>query len=211
MNLIVVGPPGAGKGTQSKTISKKYNIPHISTGDLLREEIANETPLGMKIKEIVNSGGLVGDDLITELLKNRLNKPDCSKGFLLDGYPRTAAQGVELDKIVSKIDRVLVIDVPDDSIVERMSGRRTCPTCNKVYHVINNPPSTQGLCDDCNVDLITRKDDIKEVVENRLAKYHEATKPIINFYKEKGIVVSVSGLGKVEDITKQIFHLLEEA
>lgn len=211
MNLIVVGPPGAGKGTQSKVICKKYSIPHISTGDLLREEIANETELGLEIKGIVNSGGLVGDDLITKLLKNRLDKADCKDGFLLDGYPRTVAQGIELDKIVDKIDRVLVIDVPDDKIVERMSGRRTCPECNKVYHVINNPPNKQGTCDDCSTDLITRKDDAKEVVENRLTKYHEATKPIIDFYKEKGNVISVSGLGDVTEITTRIFNLLEEA
>lgn len=211
MNLIVVGPPGAGKGTQSKIICEKYNIPHISTGDLLREEIANESELGLEIKGIVNSGGLVGDDLITKLLKNRLGRPDCKNGFLLDGYPRTIAQGKELDKIVDKIDKVLIIDADDQQIIERMSGRRTCPSCSKVYHVTNNPPKTEGTCDECETDLIKRDDDAPEIVKNRLEKYHQATKPIIDFYKEKGKVYTVSGIGNVEDVAKQIFQLLEEA
>ncbi|MFV0503275.1 MAG: adenylate kinase [Lachnospirales bacterium] len=210
MNIIVVGPPGAGKGTQSKVITKEFNIPHVSTGDLLRDEVKKGTELGNTIKNLMNSGGLVSDEQVTELLVNRMKEDDCKNGILLDGYPRTIEQAKSLDTILSKIDKVVVIEIEDEKIVDRMSGRRTCPSCQKLYHMTNQPPKNGELCDDCNIELNQRADDNPETVKNRLVKYHQVTSPIIDFYKERGIVFSVYGDGDIKEISSKIIKAIKE-
>ncbi len=209
MNLLILGAPGAGKGTQAKFLAEKYNILHISTGDLLRAEVREATELGLKIKDIMDRGDLVSDELTTELLKKKLNSKECENGFLLDGYPRTTVQANTLESIAPKLDAAIVIDVDDQIIIERMSGRRTCKACGQVYHATNNPPKVEGVCDVCGGEVIQRADDNAETVKNRLNKYHTETAPIIDYYKEKGIVIRVSGLGQIEDITKKIVDGIE--
>ncbi len=210
MNLLILGAPGAGKGTQAKFLAEKYNILHISTGDLLRAEVREATELGLKIKDIMDRGDLVSDELTTELLKKKLNSKECENGFLLDGYPRTTVQANTLETIAPKLDAAIVIDVEDQIIIERMSGRRVCKACGQVYHAINNPPKTEGVCDVCGGEVYQRSDDNTTTVRNRLDKYHAETAPIIDYYKEKGIVIRVSGLGYIEDITKKIVDGLEK-
>ena len=181
MKLVLIGCPGAGKGTQAKMLSKKYGIAHISTGDLLREQIKKGTELGKKVSEIINAGGLVSDDIVSAMLAERIKDDDCKKGYILDGYPRNVSQAEGLDSIVGSLDKVICYDVDDDVIVDRMSGRRSCPKCGKMYHVKYNPPKTEGVCDDCGETLIQRKDDNEETVLNRLKVYHETLLPLLIF------------------------------
>lgn len=209
MKLVLIGCPGAGKGTQAKVLSKHFGIAHISTGDLLREELKNETELGLKIKDIMNSGGLVSDEIVTTLLANRIEKDDCKKGYILDGYPRNVSQAEGLKEVVGDIDRVVLISVDDDKIVERMVGRRSCPKCSQMYHIKYNPPKADGICDVCGSELIQRKDDTEETVKNRLEVYHSTTSPIINYYKDKGILMEFNGEGNIDDISAELIKALE--
>jgi adenylate kinase len=210
MKLVLIGCPGAGKGTQAKVLSKHFDIAHISTGDLLREETSNKTELGLKIIDIMNSGQLVSDEIVTTLLKNRIAKDDCKKGFILDGYPRNVSQAEGLEAVVGKIDKVVLISVEDDIIVERMSGRRGCPKCGQMYHTKYNPPKVTGKCDACGEDLIQRKDDNEETVKNRLSVYHSTTAPVVDFYKKQNLVLEVNGVGDINKISADLIKSLEE-
>lgn len=206
IRLIILGAPGSGKGSQCKWIKEDYNVPHISTGDILRKNIAEATELGLKAKEYMDKGMLVPDELVIDLLKNRLEEDDCKEnGFLLDGFPRTLAQAEVLnDYLASKgegIDKVINLDVPDEEIMVRAINRRTCenPDCKEIYHLIYNPPKIEGICDKCGSKLFIRKDDNEETVSNRLKVYHEQTEPLIKYYTEKGIIATVEGQEKFED------------
>ncbi len=198
MNLILLGPPGAGKGTQATRIIEKYNVPHISTGDIFRENIKNNTPLGQKAQEYMNKGELVPDQLVVDIALDRLGKDDCKNGFLLDGFPRTVFQADALDKFLKDkgkgIDLVINIEVEDKMLIERLDARRVCPTCAATYNVIGMPPKKEGICDKCNDTLIQRKDDKKETVGNRIKVYHEQTSPLIDYYKEKGLIKDFDGM-----------------
>lgn len=198
MNLILLGPPGAGKGTQATRIVEKYKVPHISTGDIFRENIKNNTPLGQKAQEYMNKGELVPDQLVVDIALDRLGKDDCKNGFLLDGFPRTVFQADALDKFLNDkgkgIDLVINIEVEDKMLIERLDARRVCPTCAATYNVIGMPPKKEGICDKCNDTLIQRKDDKKETVGNRIKVYHEQTSPLIDYYKEKGLIKDFDGM-----------------
>ena len=198
MNLILLGPPGAGKGTQATRIVEKYKVPHISTGDIFRENIRNNTPLGQKAQEYMNKGELVPDQLVVDIALDRLGKDDCKNGFLLDGFPRTVFQADALDKFLNDkgkgIDLVINIEVEDKMLIERLDARRVCPTCAATYNVIGMPPKKEGICDKCNDTLIQRKDDKKETVGNRIKVYHEQTSPLIDYYKEKGLIKDFDGM-----------------
>jgi adenylate kinase len=209
MKLIILGAPGAGKGTQADKITQYYKIPHISTGDIFRENIKNKTELGVEISKIVSTGGLVTDKLTNEIVKDRLSKDDCKNGFMLDGYPRTIAQAKALDEYGIKLDYAVYINVDDDVIVERMSGRITCPECSESYHLLYNPPKVKGICNKCSVNLVQREDDKPDTVAKRLDIFHKESQPILDFYNEKDIVIEVNGEGKTEYITKLIIKLLE--
>lgn len=210
MKLILIGCPGAGKGTQAKKLSKYFNIAHISTGDLLREQIELKTDLGKKVTDIMNAGQLVSDEIVSEILARRIERADCINGYILDGYPRNLNQAEGLSNITGNIDRVVLIDVDDNVIVERMAGRRGCPKCGHMYHVEYNPPKNSGICDECGSELIQRKDDTEETVKSRLKVYHETTAPIIHYYDEKGILLQVDGMGSIDDITAYLIKSLEE-
>lgn len=198
MNLILLGPPGAGKGTQATRIVEKYKVPHISTGDIFRENIKNNTPLGQKAQEYMNKGELVPDQLVVDIALDRLGEDDCKNGFLLDGFPRTVFQADALDKFLKDqgkgIDLVINIEVEDKMLIERLDARRVCPTCAATYNVIGMPPKKEGICDKCNDTLIQRKDDKKETVGNRIKVYHEQTSPLIDYYKEKGLIKDFDGM-----------------
>lgn len=192
MNLILLGAPGAGKGTLAGFLIEKMGIPSVSTGNLLREAIANNTPLGAKAKEFMDAGQLVPDQLVIDLLRDCIAKPECKNGFILDGFPRTIPQAEALDTIV-KIDSVLSLEVPDGVIEERMTGRRTCLKCGATYHVINMPPKTEGVCDKCGDALTIRKDDKPETVKSRLATFHTQTEPLKDYYSAQGKLTSIDG------------------
>lgn len=209
MKLVLIGCPGAGKGTQAKMLSKKYDIAHISTGDLLREQIKKGTELGKKVSEIINAGGLVSDDIVSAMLAERIKADDCKKGYILDGYPRNVSQAEGLDSIVGSLDKVICFDVDDETIVDRMSGRRSCPKCGKMYHIKYNPPKSEGVCDDCEETLIQRADDNEETVLNRLKVYHETTAPVIDFYENKGILMRTNGVGDINEIFNNVTKALE--
>lgn len=211
MKLILIGSPGAGKGTQAKVLSKHFDIAHISTGDLLRDEINQKTELGLKIIDIMNAGELVSDEIVAKLLSNRIKKDDCKNGFILDGYPRNVEQAESLPSIVGDIDKVVLISVEDELIIERMVGRRGCPKCGQMYHVKYNPPKKEGICDECGAKLVIRKDDNEETVKNRLSVYHTSTSPIIDYYKNKGLLLKINGVGNIDDISKQLIDALEGA
>ncbi|WP_317366632.1 adenylate kinase [uncultured Tyzzerella sp.] len=211
MKLVLIGSPGAGKGTQAKVLSKHFDIAHISTGDLLREEINLKTELGLKIIDIMNAGELVSDEIVEALLSNRIKKDDCKNGFILDGYPRNVEQAEGLPSIVGEIDKVVLISVEDDLIIERMVGRRGCPKCGQMYHIKYNPPKEDGICSECGTALVQRKDDNEETVKNRLSVYHTSTSPIIDYYKNKGLLLEINGVGNIDDISKQLIDALEGA
>lgn len=210
MKLVLIGAPGAGKGTQAKKISKHFDIAHISTGDLLREEIQTGSELGKKVTDIMNSGGLVPDNIVTAILAERIKKDDCKKGYILDGYPRNVSQAEGLTDVVGDIDKVILITANDDVIIERMAGRRGCPKCGQMYHVVYNPPKIEGVCDSCSSELVQRKDDNEETVKNRLSVYHQTTSPIIEYYDNKGILLEINGVGDIEKITEELIKTLED-
>lgn len=202
--IIILGAPGSGKGSQCKWIKEDYDIPHISTGDILRKNIADKTELGLIAKEYIDRGELVPDELVIDLLKARLEENDCKeKGFLLDGFPRTIAQAIALDEYLKdrSIDIVINLDVPDEEILTRVINRRTCenPECKEIYHLVYNPPKVDGICDKCGSKLFVRKDDNEETVKNRLYIYHNQTEPLIKYYKEKEVLETVEGKESLAD------------
>lgn len=201
MNIIFFGAPGAGKGTQAEIVSKKLDIPTISTGNIIREAIKNETEMGLSAKSYIDAGKLVPDEVVIGIIKDRLDKDDCKNGFILDGFPRTIPQAKALDEMGVKIDVVLNIEVSDEDIVNRMSGRRTCPKCGSTYHIEFNPTKTEGVCDNCGTELTVRKDDHPDVVKSRLDVYHSETEPLKAFYEEKGILRTVVGQKELKDTT----------
>ena len=204
MILILLGPPGAGKGTQAKLLAVEYGVPHISTGDMFRDHKARGTDLGKTIQAIMDAGGLVTDDITNEMVKERLSRPDVAKGFILDGYPRTTAQAEYLEKLLAslgrKIDRVLSYDVAEELVVERISGRRSCPKCGAVYHVSANPPRRAGYCDRDEAGLVQRDDDKPENVKKRMKEYAAKTAPLRRFYEQRGVVADIEGVGTPEGI-----------
>ncbi|WP_017185221.1 adenylate kinase [Alkalibacillus haloalkaliphilus] len=208
MNLILMGLPGAGKGTQAEKIVEKYNIPHISTGDMFRSAIKEGTPLGKEAKSYMDQGDLVPDEVTVGIVKERLSKPDCDKGFLLDGFPRTVAQAEALENLLSelntKLDYVLHVQVPENKLVDRLTGRRICPECGATYHVEFNPPKEDGKCDVDGETLMQREDDQPETVKNRLKVNMEQTQPLLDYYGDKGYLVDVNGDQHIDDVFVQI-------
>lgn len=200
MRLILLGAPGAGKGTQAEFITQKLGIPSISTGNLLRSAMAQGTELGKKVTSYMDSGSLVPDELVLDLVRERIACPDCQKGMIFDGFPRTLAQAEALEAMV-KVDMALLLEVDDDAIVQRMSGRRTCPNCQATYHVTSHPPKKEGICDKCGASLGIRKDDRPEVVRQRISVYHKQTEPIVKYYQSKGLLKVVKGQERLEDTT----------
>ena len=198
MRIIFLGAPGAGKGTQAEKTSKRLGIPTISTGVIIREAIKNGTDMGLKAKKFIEAGELCPDEVVIGIIKERLAKSDCECGFILDGFPRTVAQAEALDAMGVTLDRVISIEVPDEVIIERMTGRRVCSNCGSSYHVTENPSKDGKHCDGCGTELTTRADDAPEVVLNRLATYHEKTEPLKDFYLAKGLLKTVDGNGSVE-------------
>ena len=209
LKLIIFGPPSAGKGTQAQRLSKKYGIPQIATGDLLREAVAKQTPLGVKIKSYLDSGRLGPDDLIVQLISDRVSKPDCAAGYILDGFPRTMGQAEELDKM-TEVDIVLNIVVDLEALVERAVGRRICPECAAVYHVSFNPPKAEGVCDKCGSALIQRDDDKEETVRNRLRIYSEQTAPLVEHFRKKDILVDIDGSKGIDGVFDQMVSEVEK-
>lgn len=214
MKIIMLGAPGAGKGTQAKMIAAKYGIPHISTGDIFRANIKNGTELGAKAKEYMDKGLLVPDELVVDLVIDRFKEPDCEKGYVLDGFPRTIPQAEALDKALTaigeSIDYAINVEVPDENIINRMGGRRACVGCGATYHIVYSPTKVEGKCDTCGADLIIRDDDKPETVKNRLAVYHEQTQPLIDYYTNKGITREVDGTVDMKDVFEAIVEILGE-
>lgn len=212
MRLVILGPPGVGKGTQAKKISEIYNIPHISTGDILREAVANKTLMGLKANEYMIKGELVPDGVVIKMVEERLQQKDCMNGFLLDGFPRTIHQADELkntlDKIGTPLLKVIQLDADDEEIVMRLTGRRYSPSSGKVYHIAFNPPKVPGKCDVDGSDLIIREDDCEATVRNRLKVYKEKTKPLINYYEKKNLLVTINAERSIDDITSTIIQVL---
>ena len=209
MKLILLGAPGAGKGTQASRLAEHYHIPHISTGDIFRANLKEKTELGMKAKEYMDAGLLVPDELTVDLVMDRLQKEDCENGYILDGFPRTLAQAAALDAQV-EVDAAVDVEVPDENIVNRMAGRRVCPSCGEPYHTEWKIPKQDGICDRCGAELIIRKDDEPETVAKRLVVYHEQTAPLIGHYKAADKLIAVDGTLSVEAVTDAIVKALEE-
>lgn len=214
MKIIMLGAPGAGKGTQAKKIAAKYAIPHISTGDIFRANIKNNTELGQKAKTYMDKGELVPDELVVDLIMDRFKEADCANGYVLDGFPRTIPQAEALDKALSangeSVDYAINVEVPDENIINRMSGRRACVGCGATYHIVYNPTKVEGKCDTCGADLILRDDDKPETVLNRLKVYHEQTQPLINYYEGKGILKEVDGTVDMNEVFAAITAILGE-
>ncbi|EJO5348497.1 adenylate kinase [Clostridium botulinum] len=212
MRVILLGPPGAGKGTQAKLISEKFSIPHISTGDIFRANIKEKTPLGIEAKRYIDNGQLVPDEVTIGIVKDRLTKDDCDNGFLLDGFPRTVAQAEALDEFLKGINKdldvALLIKVPEEFILERMTGRRVCTSCGASYHIRFNPPKVEGKCDICDNELIQRKDDTEATVKERLEVYSKQTYPLINYYTDNGIISEVNGTESIEKVFGNISNIL---
>ncbi len=204
MRLVLLGPPGAGKGTQAEVLSQELKVPHISTGDILREAVRNGTELGIKAKSIMEKGELVPDSVVTDIVVERLSRPDTLKGFILDGFPRNKAQAESLKKALRanniSIDRVLYFKTSVPTIIERLTGRRTCPKCNAIYHVKNNPPGKEGICDRCGAGLKQRKDDNEETIKKRLEVYDKTVKGLLDFYKKTRVLEEVSGDSSVDEL-----------
>ena len=213
-NIIFVAPPAAGKGTQAKKIAEKYSIPHISTGDIFRANIKNGTELGMKAKTYMDQGLLVPDELVVDLVVDRLGQEDCANGCVLDGFPRTIPQAEALDAALTKVgqavDYAINVEVPDENIVNRMSGRRACVNCGATYHIVYAPTKVENVCDTCQGDLILRDDDKPETVQKRLNVYHEQTQPLIDYYTKKNILVEVDGTVDIDDVFVAIVKVLGE-
>lgn len=214
MRLLIMGAPGAGKGTYAEGISKHFGIPHISTGDIFRQAMQEETPMGILAKSFIDKGHLVPDDVTNEIVKERIQKADCLDGFLLDGYPRTTQQAVEFDKILKvleiKLDVVVNLLVDEGLIVSRIVNRRLCPTCGKGYNLITLKPKQDGVCDDCGTELYQRKDDNEETIKSRLSVYNEQTKPLIDYYNKQNVLLNVNGEGDAKVVTKEIIQAIEE-
>ena len=214
MKIIMLGAPGAGKGTQAKKIAEKYSIPHISTGDIFRANIKNGTELGMKAKTYMDQGLLVPDELVVDLVVDRLNQEDCKNGCVLDGFPRTIPQAEALDAALEAagqvVDYAINVEVPDENIVKRMSGRRACVSCGATYHIVYAPTKEENICDTCHGELILRDDDKPETVQKRLNVYHEQTQPLIDYYTKKNILVEVDGTQDIEDVFAAIVKVLGE-
>ena len=214
MRVIFLGPPGVGKGTQADFIAQKYEIPKLSTGDLLRESVANETPLGKEAKGYMNRGELVPDAVVVGLVEEKLSSPECQKGFLLDGFPRTVAQADQLSSYLAStgkgLDQVVYFSLSKDEIIRRISGRRSCPECKAVYHLESVPPKHAGICDVCGKSLIQRNDDKPETVESRLAVYQEQTAPLVEYYKTRNILGELDGAGLVSAVQERLVALLAQ-
>ena len=212
MKIVMLGAPGAGKGTQAQMIAEKFGLPHISTGDIFRANIKNGTDLGKKAKAFMDAGQLVPDELTVEILLDRVSQEDCKNGYVLDGFPRTIPQAQVLTDTLAKtgeqIDFAIDVDVPDDNIVARMSGRRSCPKCGASYHITFIPPKQEGICDSCGSALIQRDDDKPETVQNRLSVYHDQTQPLIDFYRDKGVLRTVDGTKNMNEVFDAISAIL---
>lgn len=212
MKIVLLGPPGAGKGTQAKSISNRYSIPHISTGDIFRKNISEETPLGIEAKKYIDNGQLVPDQVTIDMVNDRLTWDDCKNGYLLDGFPRTVAQAEALQEFLisrgESLDTALLIEVPMDFILERMTGRRVCPSCGASYHVKFNPSTIDGVCDVCGSDIVQRKDDVEDTVRERLDVYERQTQPLIDFYKEKNLLSTVDGTKAINEVFESICTIL---
>lgn len=209
MRLILLGAPGAGKGTQADILSATLNIPTISTGNILRAAMSEGTPTGLKAKEFVESGKLVPDDVIIDIIRERLAKDDCANGYILDGVPRTIPQAEAMEAMGIEIDKALSIEIEDETIVQRMSGRRTCKNCSRTFHIVSNPPKVEGICDFCGGELGIRKDDTAETVRARLKTYHKETEPLKAFYEQRGKLVKVDNQPTIEATTAEIKKVLE--
>lgn len=215
MRLVFMGPPGAGKGTQAKAVAAHFGVPHVSSGDIFRGEIELKTPLGLKIKSYLDTGALVPDEITVGAVVGRLASPDCGRGWLLDGFPRTEGQAraldVELASSGAKLGAVVYVDVDPEEIVRRMSGRRVCPKCGRSYHLRHIPPRVEGQCDACGTGLIIRDDDKPQTVRQRLATYQEQTAPLIDYYDQRGLLVKVDGSGTPDQVRARLFGQLEDA
>lgn len=213
MKIVMLGAPGAGKGTQAEKLASKYGLPHVSTGDIFRKNIKEGTELGKEAKSYMDAGALVPDELTVRLLLDRVSNDDCDLGYILDGFPRTIPQAEALDrelaKLEGKIDFAINVEVPDDNIIERMSGRRACLKCGATYHLQYIPPKKEGICDECGSELVIRDDDKPETVKNRLATYHEQTQPLVDYYKKQGVYHEVDGTKDVDSVFDSIRDILE--
>ncbi len=212
MKIIMLGAPGAGKGTQAKMIAEKYSVPHVSTGDIFRANIKNGTELGMEAKKYMDQGLLVPDELTVKILLDRVAQDDCKNGYVLDGFPRNIPQAEVLDKALTglgdKIDYAINVEVPDENIIRRMGGRRACLACGATYHIEHIPPKKEGICDVCGKELVLRDDDKPETVKNRLNVYHEQTQPLIDFYSKKGVLKTVDGTADMKEVFAAIVSIL---
>lgn len=212
MKIVLLGPPGAGKGTQAKSISNKYSIPHISTGDIFRKNISESTPLGVEAKKYIDNGQLVPDEVTINMVKDRLQQDDCINGYLLDGFPRTVVQAEALNSFLieqgEQLDTALLIKVPNEFILERMTGRRVCPSCGASYHIKFNPPTNDGKCSLCGSDVIQRKDDTVDTVKERLDVYENETQPLISFYTNKNLLSEVDGTKAINEVFRRICEIL---
>ena len=212
MKIVMLGAPGAGKGTQAKKIAGKYGIPHVSTGDIFRANIKNGTKLGMQAKAYMDAGNLVPDEITIGMLLDRINQEDCEKGYVLDGFPRTIPQAESLTAALKErgesIDYAIDVDVPDENIIRRMSGRRACLSCGATYHIVYNAPKKEGVCDQCGEPLVLRDDDKPETVQNRLNVYHRQTQPLIDYYKKEGVLAQVDGTQDMEQVFQDIVKIL---
>ena len=212
MNIILIGPPGVGKGTQAKFLVEAYNIPQISTGDMLRANVRDATPLGTEAKQYMNAGQLVPDAVILGMMKSRFNEPDCNAGYILDGFPRTIPQAEGLDNLLNdmgqQIDSVLVLNVNHEEIIKRLSSRKSCKECDTVYNLIFDPPASENKCDKCDGILYQRDDDKPETIRQRLDVYSNQTSPLITFYSEKGLVQTIDGTGKIDEVKERMFSVL---
>ena len=212
--MVLLGPPGAGKGTQAKLLQERFKACQVSTGDILRKAVAEQTPLGKQAAQYIKQGALVPDPLIVNLVAERLQDKDCEKGFILDGFPRTISQAESLDEILTRmgltLDRVLSVQVPHSVIVQRLAGRRTCKGCGALYHLTLDPPDKEGVCDRCGGELYQRDDDREETITARLKVYETQTAPLMNYYRERGLLRDIDGVGKVDEIHSRVIKVLED-
>ena len=208
MNIIMLGAPGAGKGTQAAVLCEHFGIPTISTGNMIREALKNGTEMGLKAKSFMDEGKLVPDEVVIGIVKERLSADDCKKGFILDGFPRTIPQAEALDNMGVEIQHVINIDISDEKIINRMSGRRACLNCGATYHIVYNPSKKEGICDTCGQQLVLRDDDKPETVKKRLSVYHDQTQPLIDYYKNEGILAEVDGTKDMEEVFEDIVKIL---